>query len=236
MLEMLETIDPAAAPVAADRAPGAGPAPAPSPARRRPGRPRDPTLDAAILAEAEKQLRERGYGEMSMESVAAGAATTVPALRRRYNNKVSLATAVIDSMRIEPLRTRTEGPPRERAVAILENFRRNLEREHSMALLGTMLVEEGRNPQLLERFRARLVKARRQLLADALQAGIAAGELPKDTDIDVTVNMLIGSFYAHYTSRGRIPPNWPRRIMHQIWPTRPAPTKPRQASRSTRPT
>jgi AcrR family transcriptional regulator len=181
------------------------------------------------LAEAEKQLRERGYGEMSLESVAAGAGTTVPAVRRRYNNKLSLAMAVVDSIRIEPLRTRTEPPPRERTVAILENFRRNLEREHSMALLGTMLVEEGRNPQLLERFRARLVKARRQLLADALQAGIATGELPKDTDVDVTVNMLIGSFYAHYISRGRIPQDWSRRIMHQIWPT-----KPRKAIRSTR--
>jgi AcrR family transcriptional regulator len=204
------------------------------PARRRPGRPRDPQLDAAILAEAEKQLRERGYGEMSLESVAAGAGTTVPALRRRYSNKVSLATAVVDSLRIEPIRTRTEAPPRERAVAILENFRRNLEREHSMALLGTLLAEEGRNPQLLERFRARLVKARRQVLADALRAGIAAAELPEDMDVDVTVNMLIGSFYARYISHGRIPHDWSRRIMHQIWPTRTTGTKPRRATRSTR--
>jgi AcrR family transcriptional regulator len=173
---------------------------------------------------------------MSLESVATGAGTTVPALRRRYRNKVSLATAVVDSLRIEPLRTRAKAPPRERAVAILENFRRNLEREHSMALLGTMLVEEGRNPQLLERFRARLVKDRRQLLADTLQAGIAAAELPKDTNVDVTVNMLIGSFYAHYISHGRIPHDWSHQIMHQIWPTRTASTKPRRASRSTRPT
>ena len=34
-----------------------------------------------------------------------------------------------------------------------------------MALLGTLLAEEGRNPQLLERFRCRLVKARRERLA-----------------------------------------------------------------------
>jgi AcrR family transcriptional regulator len=156
---------------------------------------------------------------MSLESVAAGAGTTVPALRRRYDNKVALATAVVDSLRIEPLRTRSEAPPRERALAVLENFRRNLEREHSMALLGTMLVEEGRNPELLERFRARLVKARRRLLADALRDGIAAAELPASTDVDVTVNLLIGSFYARYVSHGRIPHDWPGRIMRQIWPT-----------------
>jgi AcrR family transcriptional regulator len=215
---MLKPTDPAAT-VAADRARGDSPARARSSAERRPGRPRDLRLDASILAEAEKQLRERGYSEMSLDSVAAGAGTTVPALRRRYNSKAALATAVVDSLRIEPLRTRAGAPPRERALAVLENFRRNLEREHSMALLGTMLVEEGRNPQLLERFRARLVKARRGLLADALQAGIAAAELPIGTDVEVTVNLLIGSFYARHISHGRIPHDWSRRIMHQIWPT-----------------
>ena len=228
---MLEPINPAAR---ASRAGGDSPAPARSSPRRQPGRPRDLRLDAAILKTAEKQLRERGYSDMSLESVAAGASTTVPALRRRYESKVSLATAVVDSLRIEPLRTRTGAPPRERAVAILDNFRRNLEREHSMALLGTMLAEEGRNPQLLKRFRARLVQARRRLLADTLQAGIAAAELPKSTDVDVNVNMLIGSFYARYVSHGRIPRDWRRRIMHQIWPTTTAITKPRRATRSTR--
>jgi AcrR family transcriptional regulator len=179
--------------------------------------------------------RERGYSDMSLESVAAGAGTTVPALRRRYESKVALATAVVDSLRIEPLRTRPGAPPRERAIAVLENFRRNLEREHSMALLGTMLAEEDRNPQLLERFRSRLVQTRRRLLADNLQAGIAAAELPESTDVDVIVNMLIGSFYARYVSHGRIPRDWSRRIMHQIWPTTTAITKTRRATRSTRP-
>ena len=97
-----------------------------------------------------------------------------------------------------------------------------------------MLAEEDRNPQLLERFRARLVPARRRLLADALHAGIAAAELPKSTDVDVIVNMLIGSFYARYVSHGRIPCDWPRRMMHQIWPTTTAITTPRRATRSTR--
>lgn len=171
---------------------------------------------------------------MSLESVAAGAGTTVPAVRRRYTSKASLATAVVDSLRIEPLRTRTGAPPRDRAVAVLENFRRNLEREHSMALLGTMLAEEARNPELLERFRSRLVTTRRNLLTDALRAGIATAELPNSTDVEVTVNMLIGSFYARYVSHGRIPSNWSRRIMRQVWPTTTAITKPPRAPRSTR--
>lgn len=199
--------------------------------RRRPGRPREARLDAAILTTAEHQLRVRGYADMTLESVAAGAGTTVPTLRRRYSSKAALAEAVVDSLRITPLQTRTGAKPRARGLAVLEDLRRNLEREHSMALLGTLLVEEGRNPQLLERFRSRLVKTRRSLLADALQAGIAAGDLPQDTDVDTSVNLLIGSFYARYISHGRIPQDWAQRAMRQIWPTTPPATKPRATTR-----
>src|SRR5205085_914626 len=64
---------------------------------QRRGRPRNPRLDTAILEAAEKQLRERGFGGMTLQSVAAAAETTVPSLRRRYRDKITLAAAVIGS-------------------------------------------------------------------------------------------------------------------------------------------
>jgi AcrR family transcriptional regulator len=186
---------------------------------RRRGRPRNPRLDAAILQAAERELRERGYKGMSLESVAASAGTTVPSLRRRYRDKASLAAAVVDSLRIEPL-TEVGGSPRRRAAAILENFQQNLRRPGSLALLGTLLAEESHVPELLDRFRARLSKPRRQALRNALKAGIDTGELPEDLDVEVTVNMLIGSYYARYVSHGTIPANWSRRVLTQVWPER----------------
>ena len=181
------------------------------------GRPRDSHLDAAILAVAERQLRETGFSGMSLASVARDAETTVPSLRRRYRDKSTLAAAVVDSMRVEASHEGS-GPPRERALAVLENFGRNLERPNSMALLGTLLTEEHRTPELLTRFRSRLVRPRRRLLAEALEAGVRAGELAPTTDTDVAVNTLIGSFYAIYVSQGQIPQNWPQRALDLIWP------------------
>lgn len=183
------------------------------------GRPRDPRLDPAILHAAEQHLRERGYSGTTLESVAAAAGTTVPSLRRRYRDKSALVAAVIDSLRIDPLRP-PKGPPRSRAAAILDNFDHNLRRPNSMALLATLLAEEARRPELIERFRERLAKPRRQALREALQLGIAAGELADDLDLEVAVNMLIGSFYARYISHGRIPANWSNRVLAQLWPER----------------
>jgi len=71
---------------------------------RPPGRLGNPAADAAVLASAERQPGERGYAGMSPESAAAAAAgTTAPALRRRYQTRLRLATAVTDSLRVQPL-------------------------------------------------------------------------------------------------------------------------------------
>ena len=180
-------------------------------------RPRNALLDDAILTAAERQLRERGFTGMSIESVASSAGTTVPTLRRRYNDKLALAEAVIDSMRVEPLQA-TDGAPRARALAILENFARNLRRPDSMALLGTLLAEEHRNAQLIGRFRTRLVAPRRALLTAVVREAIVEGDLPPATDAEIIVNLLIGSFYARYVSRGSIPRNWAVRALEQVWP------------------
>jgi AcrR family transcriptional regulator len=176
-------------------------------------------LDLAILDAAERQIRALGYTGMSIESVARTAGTTVPSLRRRYRDKAELAAAVIDSMRVVPL-PETHGDPRERALALLENFRRNLGRPHSMSLLGTLLSEEDRQPELIRRFRDRLVKPRRKALAAAARAGVDAGQLAPDTDVDAVVSLLIGSFYGVYVARAAVPRDWPARVLSQVWPPR----------------
>ncbi len=181
------------------------------------GRPRNPALDTAILTAAEGQIRERGYAGMSIESVAAAAGTTAPSLRRRYQTKLQLATAVIDTLRVQPLPKAT-GAPRTDAAEILTNFRNNMLRLHAMATVGTILAEEHRNPELLAHFRQRLIEPRRAALHRTLTAAVEQGELPAALDLDATVNLLIGSFYACYLRTGTVPPGWVARILLVIWP------------------
>jgi len=181
------------------------------------GRPRDASLDDALIAAAERQLRERGYARMSLKSIADAAGTTVPSLRRRYADKAGLAVAVVDSLRIDPL-TVPRAEPRDQALAVLENFNANLRRRASMALLGTLLAEEHTTPELLQRFRTRLSAPRRDALRQSLKAGIGAGTLPPHIDPDIAANMLIGSFYARYVSNGSIPRSWPSKVLAQLWP------------------
>ena len=177
------------------------------------GRPRDPALDQAIVTAAARQLGELGYARMSLESVAAAAGTTVPSLRRRYRDKAELAAAVIVSLRVEepPASAPT---PRAHALAILENFHANLRAIPALAILGSLLAEEERHPELLHLFKSRIVEPRRALLRQAL----AAGDLPGSADLDALTSMLIGSFYGRYVTIAGIPDNWPDRVLSTIWP------------------
>jgi AcrR family transcriptional regulator len=154
---------------------------------------------------------------MSLESVAAAAGTSVPSVRRRFGSKAALAQAVIGSLRVAEIPA-AAGPPRERALAILENFHRNLLRRNSMAVLGTLLAEERRHPELLAAFRTRLASPRRALLRQALSDGVEAGELPPSTDPEVIASMLIGSFYARYIAASDLPDDWARRVLSPVWP------------------
>ena len=184
------------------------------------GRPRNPALDRAILSAAARQLGELGYARMSLESVAAAAGTTAPSLRRRYRNKAELAAVVIGSLRVEE--PPADAPtPRAHALAILENFHHNLRAVPALAILGSLLAEEERHPELLNLFKTRIVEPRRALLRQAL----AAGGLPDSADLDALTSMLIGSFYARYVTIAGIPDDWPNRVLSAIWPpaTSPAP-------------
>jgi AcrR family transcriptional regulator len=181
--------------------------------RTRAGRPRNPALDRAILSAAARQLGELGYARMSLESVAAAAGTTVPSLRRRYRDKPELAAAVIGSLRVEEPPAAAPSP-RAFALAILENFHRNLRATPALAILGSLLAEEERHPELLHRFKTHIVEPRRALLRRAL----AAGDLPPSTDLDALTSMLIGSFYGRYVTIAGLPDDWPDRVLSTVWP------------------
>jgi hypothetical protein len=87
-----------------------------------------------------------------------------------------------------------------------------------MQLLGTLVAEEERTPQLLGRFRARLSRPRRDALRAALAAGVEEGSLSAELDLEATVSLLIGSFYARYIGDGAIPRGWAARVLAQVWP------------------
>lgn len=180
------------------------------------GRPRDPEIDRAILAAALRLMGEHGYAGMSCEAVAAEAGVGKATIYRRHRDKAELAVAALTSMAAaeEPPDT---GDARADAVAILEEMVKRLQRGADLRLLGALLSEEDRQPQLMERFRAQVIRPRRGLLYDALAAGVGRGQLAEDIDLDLACDALVGPVFARHLAGLAPPRRWAEEIVALVW-------------------
>ena len=51
-----------------------------------------------------------------------------------------------------------------------------------------------------------------------LRAGVAAGEVRADLDLDVTVDLLAGALQARWQAAGWLPGTWPDRLVATLAP------------------
>lgn len=184
--------------------------------RTKPGRPVDPSIRNAILEAALQLLAEEGYTRMSMDAVAKKAGVTKPTVYRRWKTKEKLAMAAIEQLLGD------EAPPRPHPApsalrSILGTLQKTLFRPDGMPIIGAVMVEQRHTRDLINHFRERVVKPRRMMLQEVLKHAEKRGDLCPKADIDAAVNMLIGSFYAHYLTDEKIPVTWARRIVDTVW-------------------
>jgi AcrR family transcriptional regulator len=182
-------------------------------AQRPPGRPLDESVDDAILQAAVRLLHEQGYARMSIAGVADEAGVGRPAIYRRYNDKSDLVSAAIAYMRIRVPAPDT-GDTRQDLIEHLERARRI----YDMSLMGTLLVEQDKHPELLEKFRERMMLPQRELLAAALERGQKRGEVRSDLDVQLAADAVMGSFMYHAIVLGRPKRGWPERVVETLWP------------------
>jgi hypothetical protein len=82
-----------------------------------------------------------------------------------------------------------------------------------MALVGTLLVEEERTPELIALFRERVWAIRAGHLREILGRARARGEVRPTVDLDAVISMLIGSLYAAQIGQAKISRDWPARVV-----------------------
>ena len=183
------------------------------PEQRAAGRPLDEAVDEAILKAATQLLHEQGYARMSIAGVAEEAGVGRPAIYRRYENKSELVLAAIAFMRARVPAPDT-GDTRQDLITHLEMGRRRFD----LSLVGTLLVEESKHPELLEGFRERMISPQWDQVAAAFERGKERGDVRKDLDSYLAANALMGSFVARYLSVGRPGPGWAEQVVDMLWP------------------
>lgn len=182
---------------------------------RKAGRSRDAGIDARILAVAAEHLSRDGYQAMSLAAIAEQAGTTRQALYRRWPGKAELAAAVVTNM-ADDGQAVTPSDPYRALVAELADFQRGVSMPGRLSLVGTML-QDTTQPEVLARYRARVVVPRRCRLLAILEAARDSGLVDADADLEVALTMCTGSWYGRALAEDTPPPGWPERTAALVW-------------------
>ena len=165
---------------------------------RKPGRPRDPSADRAILQATLKMLTDRGYAGMSVERVASEAGVGKTTIYRRYSSKEELAAAALSSLIADFGSPPDTGSTRLDIIELLAQNAAVLAQGPGFAMVGALLVEERRSPQLFELFRQRTIYPRREQAIEVLQRGVDRGEIRPDVGLEVALQALVGALYTRH--------------------------------------
>ncbi|SEO25545.1 TetR/AcrR family transcriptional regulator [Actinacidiphila rubida] len=180
--------------------------PCAAPGARR-GRPRDAAVDGAVTDAVLRLVAEgANLAELTMEGIARAAGVGKATLYRRWANKDAVFLDVI--ARLDgPLPDRGTGDFRADLVAAVEYIRRRGLAKRESALMRSMMAQMQSNSVLWRRYHDTVIAARRQMMVDLLERGIASGHIRKELgdDLDLLADLVSGPVLARATLRPEAP-------------------------------
>ena len=178
-------------------------------------RPLDPGIGDAIEAATLALLTERGFARMSMEGVAAAAGVGKPAIYRRYRDKAALVAAII-AQQLPELDPPDLGDTRaELWLAVEQGF--PADGAAYVGLIGGLIAEQQRHPELIEAFRRSVLHPRRAVARALIERGQQRGDLRGDVDPEAALDLFAGPFLARVFAGLNTGPRWRKSAFATWW-------------------
>ena len=162
--------------------------------KRTPGRPRSEEARAAILSSTLELLEDLGFGELTIEAVAARAGVGKTTIYRWWPSKAVLVADAFMSSVIRETRFPDTGSVREDLRAQMQRLA-GIFRGPRGRILRSLIGGGQSDPELIEAFRNRWLVPRRAEAIGILQRGIDRGQLPPDLDRNMLLDALYGPLY-----------------------------------------
>jgi len=164
-----------------------------TPSRPR-GRPRSAAARNAIVRAARELLAEGGPAAVTMEGVAARAGVGKPTVYRWWPDRHAVAMAAL----MESDAKRPAGASSRSSIQALRQQLRTIAERFSTRTgrhVTTMIAASDRDTELSKAFRNHFVLARRAEGRALLERAIHVGEVRRDVDIEVALDLLYGPLF-----------------------------------------
>ncbi|MGZ4682463.1 MAG: TetR/AcrR family transcriptional regulator, partial [Acidimicrobiales bacterium] len=180
------------------------------------GRPRSIEVDQAILAAALRMLGEHGFDGLTMEGVASEAGVGKATLYRRWPSKTDL---VLDAIRsLKPIVDHPDnGDLRSDLIELVTGALSWGGDGEYTEVVSALISEMRRNTELATVYREQFLAPRRAESLVMIQRGIDRGEVRPDVDVDLVLDMLIGTIiYRSMITGGELSEAMAERAVDQV--------------------
>jgi AcrR family transcriptional regulator len=169
--------------------------------KRGPGRPRNGRYDDVILDATMAILLEDGYQGLTIDGVAARAKVGRPTIYRRWPSKAALVVAALArSTGLTP--APDTGSLRADLLAVQQHQVRLMNSEGFRHITPGLTADLAADPDLARVYLDEYIAPRRRSGWDALDRGIARGELPPGIDHAFISDLLTGPLFYRALVRG----------------------------------
>ncbi len=160
---------------------------------------RGPALDdrttTAIQTAFFEELAAVGYGRLSVDSIVKRAAVSKAAVYRRWPSKADMMTAMIAEVATGTVEMPNTGSLRGDLAAFLTATHDAMRHPLAARIIPAILSEAGRDDALAATLRETVEAPRRAYAERMLRRATERGELPSDCDLDLSLDLMIGTLY-----------------------------------------
>lgn len=168
--------------------------------KRPPGRPRSENARQAILRSTVRLLRKSSFHQLSIEAIAADAGVGKATVYRWWPSKGALVVDAFALSTEDELHFPDSGSVYRDMAFQMNRFLGVLHSPRG-CIVRAILGAGQSDYDLLEEFRKRLLRPRRQEAYETLRRGIQRGELPENIDLDLVLDTLYGAIYMRFLIR-----------------------------------
>lgn len=179
------------------------------------GRPRDPSIDAAILEAARLILAEEGYGGLTFDLVARRAGVSRPTIYLRWPSKPHLVHQAIFSDTSAASLPAT-GDFEADLLALVRGGLDAYARPAVRAALPGLIADLHGHPDLRASVIESMEQQVRRHLAALVQSGIGRGEIRADLDHESLFDLVYGALMHRVVVRGIVDPKFVDSILELV--------------------
>lgn len=184
---------------------------------RRPGRPRDETIDEEIVDCLFQLVEEAGLDGVTIDAIADRAGVSKPTIYRRWSSKDDLMVDAVAGL-VGDIEIPEGEDIREVLLHAIGRLKSYMSKTTAGVILPWMIAEVARDSAVGRRYTEAVIIPGRTALAGHIRDAIGKGELRQDLDVEMAVDMLLGPMIVNKLLAGyRTPPeDWAEQFIDAL--------------------